>query len=451
MGFPERLLRRRRPTLDDVPGFAGGNLGEQLDVNAPFGGQQAQPPQTAISRPRQVTRETLPDNGIPTANGDVAGTPVASGFQDRLMRQVTPRDPIADQAESLRDLESKPLSLRDKAGLVAQNIATNLGGKPLATRRQRAIGMAENALGRDLAVQKEQAGMQNLKGQQDAREAAILRGQQGIDLREQGLKQAADRTNQMATLARKRNIASIYNGQREFDPDDPKNATFVAEFEKEHGFKPPKKVSGSLLTVVEGQNTDGSPSFTVIDKGTQTASQVQGDLPVQTARQVGEQGRERRFDTSQANANTRAATVEAGKTARAAGRTGGVGGGGQSPAQSASELRQANALAAKYNYARKLEMSPQTPKEKKGQLQAGREALWNQIFATYPGMFEADDNGELRMKAQGVASTQTTTPTADTHGFSIKGWLSRNPGKTEADARAFHDGDEKYRSYKIIP
>lgn len=38
-----------------------------------------------------------------------------------------------------------------------------------------------------------------------------------------------------------------------------------------------------------------------------------------------------------------------------------------------------------------------------------------------------------------------------THGFSVSGWLARNPGKTEADARAFHDGDPKYSAFKIIP
>lgn len=44
-----------------------------------------------------------------------------------------------------------------------------------------------------------------------------------------------------------------------------------------------------------------------------------------------------------------------------------------------------------------------------------------------------------------------TTPTPTTHGFSIQGWLARNPGKTEADARAFHDNDPKYKSYPIVP
>lgn len=45
------------------------------------------------------------------------------------------------------------------------------------------------------------------------------------------------------------------------------------------------------------------------------------------------------------------------------------------------------------------------------------------------------------------------TPAPTTHGFSVSGWLRdpANTGKTEADAKAFHDASPKYKSYTIIP
>lgn len=58
---------------------------------------------------------------------------------------------------------------------------------------------------------------------------------------------------------------------------------------------------------------------------------------------------------------------------------------------------------------------------------------------------------DVRKGSAKAARRRPTGSAPSTHGFSISGWLSRNPGKTEADARAFHDGDQKYRGYKIIP
>lgn len=48
-----------------------------------------------------------------------------------------------------------------------------------------------------------------------------------------------------------------------------------------------------------------------------------------------------------------------------------------------------------------------------------------------------------------TSASQAGGPTPATHGFSIKGWMARNPGKTEADARAYHDAN--YASYPIVP
>lgn len=413
MSFSERLLRKRRLDLADIPGFSGGNLQDQLDPQMdqpqqPTGQMLTPQNQAAITRPRQV---------MPVQSDQQQ--PATSPFTDRLMRPRTvfqegesqtrdrrtqPQDVVADHAQYLSDIENRPLSLRDKAGLVAQAISTNLGGKPLPTRRQMETQRATGGLQRDIAVDRESAQKNALKSQQDAREAAMLAGQDRIRQGDERLRQGDERLASGAVAARKRNLASVYNGQREFNPDDPKNAAMVAQFQQEFGFPPPKKVSGSLLQVVEGQNPDGSPSFTVIDKGTQTASQVQGDLPAQTTNQVNREQRQQQFNTAEAGRNRRAITAEFGRTARAAGNTGGRSS-GQTPAQSAAQLRAANTLVARYNQARKLEMSLQIPAKDKIGLKASREALWQQAMDTYPGMFEADDKGELRMKSQQAAPT----------------------------------------------
>lgn len=62
-----------------------------------------------------------------------------------------------------------------------------------------------------------------------------------------------------------------------------------------------------------------------------------------------------------------------------------------------------------------------------------------------------DDQRRWRgeMKAPTRGDRRGAAPT--THGFSLSGWLSKNPGKTETDAKAFHDNDPKYRAYQVIP
>lgn len=360
-----------------------------------------------------VTRATLPDQQL-----------AQSPFQQRLMSPTRPRvaDQVGFDSQSLRDTENRPLTKRDKAGLIAQAAARALGGQPLPTRRQQELDRLGGQLNRDIGIDKEKSLAAAQKSQMDAREAAILSGQERIRQGDERLKQGQDRVTQTATLARKRNIASVYNGQREFNPDDPKNAAMVAQFQQEFGYPPPKKVSGSLLQVVEGQNADGSPSFTVIDKGTQTASQVGGDLPAQTTKQVDREQKQQQFTAAELGRNRRATQSQVGANTRAGMRQGVTG------QQSAAESRQANSLVGRYNEARKLEMRT-TDENIKARQRAKREALGNQIYASYPGQFEADEaTGEIRAKggqSQGGGAT-----------FNLGGWKAAHPNATADEVQA---------------
>jgi hypothetical protein len=63
-------------------------------------------------------------------------------------------DPVTNAAQDYNVIRDKPLSLRDKFGLVAQNISMNLGGQPLPTRRQRDEARAQGRLGQQMEVEK---------------------------------------------------------------------------------------------------------------------------------------------------------------------------------------------------------------------------------------------------------------------------------------------------------
>ncbi len=195
MGFADRF--KRRQGLGAVTGYNGGSLQDQLDQPMLDGqpgtgfdySQPNQPDVSGATRPRVVNPfaarfnqpEPLPQTDPAAAmnsyeppmrpNVPMDAQPAdtmtrprtTNPFLDRLMndpsrqerpREVSPTDDVTKSSDYIRQIADKPLSLRDKAGLVAQNIAVNLGGTPLATRRQRDIGRAQEGLQRDLAVQK---------------------------------------------------------------------------------------------------------------------------------------------------------------------------------------------------------------------------------------------------------------------------------------------------------
>ncbi len=435
MAFADRF--KRRQGLGAITGYNGGSLQDQLDEDAmqqPTGQMLSAANTAAITRPRQVSpfadrfnqpaaqpnefagpsvpqptapmpSQPMPQPDAPTmVNPDAVRPRVATNpFLDRLMndpsrqerpREVNPTDDVTKSSDYMRQISDKPLSLRDKAGLVAQNIAVNLGGTPLATRRQRDIGRAQEGLQRDLTVQGQQLKSQAIQNQMDARDAAQKAADERIAQGAERVKQGQSSLDQRAQKDADTSLLRYYNGRTDFDPEDPSEAAFVAQWQQRFGYKPAKNVRGSQLATVTGYDAEGKPIVSIINKGKGTATSVQGATPVTTEGQQNRQQRARQFNEAQANANTRAANVQAGADRRAGMRQNGVASGMTLPQKAAAEK-----LVARYNFIRKQEMDMKTPAEQKSLLTKQREALGNQIYATYPGMFEESDGGEIKAKA----------------------------------------------------
>jgi hypothetical protein len=200
---------KRRLTAQDIPGYAGGTLEDELirqqqNQQPPASafqqrfleGQQQQGqqkplpqpsmmgdapppevPQQPQERPRMVNPPP-PEEVVQQSNLSQTGAPPAMNtFKQRLLqaqaptsfgssgepfmaardRRTQPRDYVSDDSQFLRDVQSKPLSLKDKLGMASQSVALSLGGKPLQTGRQREEAGAMGQLGQDLAIQKEQS------------------------------------------------------------------------------------------------------------------------------------------------------------------------------------------------------------------------------------------------------------------------------------------------------
>lgn len=180
-----------RDLLKQIPGFAGGNLDAQLnDGTRPraVGGYDA--PLVAPTATRERTVNTPPPASIralmdaragapiatnetpestptmramqdtPYPNVDAAPVPFGSSgepFQATRQRRVGMRDYVADDAQYLRDKEAQPLGILDKVlGIAGGLNANQRGEKGELTGRDRDIGRANRALGRDMAVQKQQ-------------------------------------------------------------------------------------------------------------------------------------------------------------------------------------------------------------------------------------------------------------------------------------------------------
>lgn len=242
-----------RDLLKQIPGFAGGNLDDQLPQRALMdddtrralgqnrgralgGGYDAPLVAPTATRERMVntpppasiralmdaragapiatseTPESTPTmramQDTPYLNVDAAPVPFGSSgepFQATRQRRVGMRDYVADDAQYLRDKEAQPLGILDKVlGIAGGLNANQRGEKGELTGRDRDIGRANRALGRDMAVQKQQtdAALKDLVPVQlddgstvmaPARSAGTLASQQ------QRVGQGADRLKQQAS------------------------------------------------------------------------------------------------------------------------------------------------------------------------------------------------------------------------------------------------------------
>lgn len=413
-----RDIFRKRNGLDAIPGFAGGTLGDQLDE------EPQQPDPATMTRPRTVTPR--PQASLRDAMG-----------QSRTRYA----DPIMNSAQDVNVLQDKPLSLRDKFGMVAQNLAVNLGGTPLPTRRQRDIARAEGRLGQEMGVHKQQTQDRAIQSQADAREAAILAGQGRLQQGDERLRTQQDQLERQRQQDYRANLIRVYNGQADFDPTTPENAQFVAEWEKAFGYKPAKNVRGSQMATVSGYDAEGKPIVSIINKGNGTASAVTGQLPATTEGQMNRTQRQEQFKAAEEGRQRRFNQSQAGQDRRVGMRNQGGAQGGMTLPQKAAAER----LVARYNFVRKQEMDLKTPKEEKSLLRKQREALGNQIYATYPGMFEEAEGGEIKAKAG-----QSPSAAASQGGsFDLGGWKAAHPKATEDEINAMK-AKAKARNLAIV-
>lgn len=394
MSFRDAFRRR-------TPGYAGGTLEDQLLRDALLQSQEPQvltpQNQQAITRQRRVTpvpEEVIaPPTSAPSFKARFtqprpepfgsSGEPFGSVRQ----RRTQPRDTISDDSQYLRDLEREPRNWKDKTVDVMDAISAGFGNKPRTTltKRERQLKQAEDSLGRELVVGQKQAQIAGAQIRPQIQQASL-------DEREVN------------------NALSQYNRLEHYDPDDPADAAIRKYFES-RGLELPKKDKYRRPIVTR---TDDGRIIVTGPEGSQDM-QVDGQVVADTARQptetqIGEQtfnipqkqAAQITAQTTTAAANRAAADTRSRRTqegqdrrlqrrldapAKAGGR------------QSAPQTKAANALAAKYNYLRKAEMSTDIDPKQKPEIQRQREAVWQQIMDTYPGMFEADEKTfELRPK-----------------------------------------------------
>lgn len=324
MSFAERLLRRRQG-LGNIVGFNGGTLEDQLN---PYDEADQSPDRMSgvASQTGQILTPTNQANITRPRTVTQADQTQANPFADRLMRQrrTQPRDLVSDDAQYLSDIQNKPLSTRDKFGLAAQVISRNLGSEPLPTRRQRDVQRAQGQLQTDLGVADQQYKQRALQSQMDAREANILAAQERIRQGDERLSGQADALKHRETQDYHNNLIRVYNAQTDFDPDNPDNADFVAEWQRAFGYKPKRNIRGSQMAVIQGYRPDGSPIVSVVNKGTNTATEVQGAIPTTTEGQQNRTAAMERSRYVQGQTNQRAMQSQAGANQRAGMRQGTV-------------------------------------------------------------------------------------------------------------------------------
>lgn len=310
-------------------------------------------------------------------------------FGSTRQRRTQPRDVIADDSQYLRDLQTQPRTKKDKIMDVIDAVNAGFGNKPRVTKtkRERQIAEAEGRLGTELSVGQKQAQINAAQTRPQIQQASL-------DEREVN------------------NALSQYNRIEHYDPDNPADAALRKYFES-RGLALPKKdkyrrpiatwANGQLvLTDDQGTRRATIDGEVVEDEARKPTGVTVGDQTFQVPQTQAEQSVRQRTENAanRGAADTRSRRAQEGQDRRLQRRLAAPSKAGTGGRPSTAQTKAANALAAKYNYARKAEMSADVPVEKKAVIQREREVLWQQIMDTYPGMFEADEKTfELRPKA----------------------------------------------------
>ena len=308
MGFEDdiRALLKRRTPLSNIVGFAGGNLQDALDRN---GGQQPQPEPQKFLQSAQQPQVPQPDTSAQTRPRMV--TPDALRQPDTSTR-LRVADVIGMDRDRLLEAQSRKESKKSIAGNILLNALAGAGAglghrqiTPIQSGKQRDIGQAQERLGMDMELQNQQIRKQSAQSQADAREAAIFANQTRQEQQDRGLGIREDALKQKQARDYHADLIRVYNGQTDFDPSDPNNADFVAEWTKAFGYTPKKNIRGSQMAVIQGYRPDGSPIVSILNKGAGTATEATGDLPSQTEGQANRKSQEGRTAATIAAADER--------------------------------------------------------------------------------------------------------------------------------------------------
>ena len=304
--WPDTFKKPNHPTFSNQSQYAQGTEAAkagtwQRDTYVPPSGTSP-----FLTRFTQGQQPRTPDEDFPQSRRRIA-------------------DPTTFDAEHLREIESKPLGLRGKFGLAAQNIATNLGYKPLQTRRQRDVGEIENRLGRDIALDKnrllrEQGQMVPFQlpdgtwTQVPAKSAAVLASrqqgqQQTLSMRRQQMESHNKRWETMGKHEAAQDAQRLYNSGAADDNEDLRDE-IAKRMGLPEGTKLPPSTQGQLAVDADG-------NYILVNKRTGAEKPVtRGERPVTSMQSTLETGRNRRAAAAQAGANQRAAMRQGTDTTR---------------------------------------------------------------------------------------------------------------------------------------
>jgi hypothetical protein len=440
--------------------------------------QPAPVDQTVATRPRSVMNNVR--NAVSQPQQQVAPQQVRQAPTQTLDtgatrdRRTQPRDYIADDEAALRQLQNQKDPFWKRVVIAGINAGqAGFGYQPtqIQTGRMRDLAKLQGQLGQEIKTGEartriEQGSMVPVvldSGETvmvPARSAGSVRSNQqriGMQRDQENNRKEVNKArvahwDSMDKDRRHRLLADLYKSGGLNDPDQ---LQYAADELGIPGSLREKFIAGQMRDAIDENGNLGQVNRQTNTFTPTTQTDASGrPRTVGSYQKTVEANKTNRFNTTQNNKKQ---------------------GGGLSSGQQNTRERMANDLVAKYNQAVSDEqdtlnnVSPSDIKpQDKAHLRSVRENLWNQIMSTYPGMFESElenGGGKLRPKGSGSdldkpnygvptgrgskrGATKASTSPA-THNFSISGFIQRNKGATEADARA--EAEKNYRGYDVVP
>lgn len=432
---PERLLRRRPLSLDDVPGFAGGNLGEQVDGQSPdrMAGVASSPvrrvafPSAGADTPPPIERdpyEGARNPSIPTlAQVGAPPTMIQRNNKGRPVAIIGGDDRVAANQELIRAQEGYKAPRSTKDQILAFLTGGIPGGIAYATdqntRNRWAVGedisKEQGQIGQELALRKSQNDLLN-------------------DQTERGYKEA--QTQKLNRVVDPQFNISPGQERVEIGADGQPHIIYSRPPSPRASQKPPVKQADEQGNEYLADAETGEP---LRDRqgNIRYSARAKPPKPDETPKDFST--RQRNYQAAKSKYEGLIAEEKAAAKAKDA---------------AFAAYSQAR---AKYGSIATADIQPDViaAKAAADRAQATYASFWGKKDAAKAEMIQhgdgVDANGEPLPPKPLARGNGRGNPAPTTHGFSISGWLAKNPGKTEVDAKAFHDNDSKYRAFQIIP